>query len=207
MAGAAVFMASAASPALGASYVFGVEYNGNGNAALAAGSDDLLGTTLLAGDDFTYTLSAASGSYWETTAPGKVFFTPALVVANGSRYVNYSVNYLNNGASVFGISENGVSNDFVHLGANVYPVTAGLHFDQILLSVDILSGSDSTPQSLLPYPGQGPEQSNPGIFRYVQGAGAVPEPGTWAMMLLGFGLVGGAMRSARRKQKALVSYV
>ena len=28
---------------------------------------------------------------------------------------------------------------------------------------------------------------------------AVPEPSTWAMMLLGFGLVGAAMRSARRK--------
>lgn len=29
--------------------------------------------------------------------------------------------------------------------------------------------------------------------------GAVPEPATWAMMILGFGLVGGAMRSARRQ--------
>jgi hypothetical protein len=29
------------------------------------------------------------------------------------------------------------------------------------------------------------------------GGGAVPEPATWAMMILGFGLVGGAMRSRR----------
>ena len=29
---------------------------------------------------------------------------------------------------------------------------------------------------------------------------AVPEPSTWAMMLLGFGLVGGALRSAKRKR-------
>lgn len=36
--------------------------------------------------------------------------------------------------------------------------------------------------------------------------GAVPEPSTWAMMLLGFGLVGGAMRSAKRRQKLNVSY-
>ncbi|HSR00619.1 MAG TPA: FxDxF family PEP-CTERM protein [Sphingomicrobium sp.] len=34
----------------------------------------------------------------------------------------------------------------------------------------------------------------------------VPEPGTWAMMLLGFGLTGGAMRSSKRKQKLAVSY-
>jgi hypothetical protein len=34
---------------------------------------------------------------------------------------------------------------------------------------------------------------------------AVPEPATWAMMIGGFGMVGGAMRSARRKQKVSVS--
>ena len=35
--------------------------------------------------------------------------------------------------------------------------------------------------------------------------GAVPEPSAWAMMLIGFGFVGGAMR-ARRRQKLAVSY-
>ncbi|WP_296717134.1 PEPxxWA-CTERM sorting domain-containing protein [Erythrobacter sp.] len=35
---------------------------------------------------------------------------------------------------------------------------------------------------------------------------SVPEPTTWAMMLLGFGFVGGAMRSVKRKQKLTVSY-
>ena len=34
----------------------------------------------------------------------------------------------------------------------------------------------------------------------------VPEPSTWAMMLVGFGLIGGAMRSPRRRQKVTVSY-
>jgi hypothetical protein len=34
-----------------------------------------------------------------------------------------------------------------------------------------------------------------------QPPGAVPEPATWAMMLLGFAAIGGAMRSAKRKQK------
>ena len=36
--------------------------------------------------------------------------------------------------------------------------------------------------------------------------GAVPEPATWAMMIFGFGLVGGALRSAMRKQKLAVSF-
>lgn len=35
---------------------------------------------------------------------------------------------------------------------------------------------------------------------------AVPEPATWAMMLLGFGLVGGAMRSTNRRQKSTIAY-
>jgi PEP-CTERM motif len=37
-------------------------------------------------------------------------------------------------------------------------------------------------------------------------AGAVPEPATWALMLLGFGFVGGAMRTTKRRQFATVSY-
>lgn len=35
---------------------------------------------------------------------------------------------------------------------------------------------------------------------------AVPEPSTWALFLLGFGLVGGVMRTTRRRQKASVSH-
>ena len=35
---------------------------------------------------------------------------------------------------------------------------------------------------------------------------AVPEPSTWALMLLGFGFVGGALRAAKRQQKVTVSY-
>ena len=35
---------------------------------------------------------------------------------------------------------------------------------------------------------------------------AVPEPETWALMLIGFGFVGGAMRSAKRRPKVAFSY-
>lgn len=36
--------------------------------------------------------------------------------------------------------------------------------------------------------------------------GAVPEPATWALMMLGFGAIGGGMRARRRKQTTTVSY-
>jgi hypothetical protein len=38
------------------------------------------------------------------------------------------------------------------------------------------------------------------------GNGAVPEPATWAMLLLGFGLVGGALRSRKRREQLTVRY-
>ena len=44
------------------------------------------------------------------------------------------------------------------------------------------------------------------ISSFTLGASAVPEPATWAMMIGGFGMVGGAMRRTRRKQKVSVSY-
>lgn len=37
--------------------------------------------------------------------------------------------------------------------------------------------------------------------------GAVPEPGTWAMMLIGFGGVGGAMRRTRRRSAKLIAQI
>jgi hypothetical protein len=39
-------------------------------------------------------------------------------------------------------------------------------------------------------------------FEFDNIAASVPEPSTWAMMLVGFGGLGAAMRSSRRKQVA-----
>jgi hypothetical protein len=43
-------------------------------------------------------------------------------------------------------------------------------------------------------------------FRVEGVSSAVPEPNTWALMLIGFGAVGGAMRARKRKQTPAVSY-
>lgn len=45
--------------------------------------------------------------------------------------------------------------------------------------------------------------NNAGVLLDAISVGAVPEPATWAMMILGFGLVGGAMR---RRTRQTVSY-
>lgn len=43
-------------------------------------------------------------------------------------------------------------------------------------------------------------------LRFSSATAAVPEPATWAMMLLGFGFVGGALRSSKRRKKLTVAY-
>lgn len=40
----------------------------------------------------------------------------------------------------------------------------------------------------------------------ITGVSAVPEPSTWAMLVLGFGLIGGSMRSTKRKNKIAATY-
>ena len=42
-------------------------------------------------------------------------------------------------------------------------------------------------------------------FGAAPAVGAVPEPATWAMMIGGFGLVGGMMRAARRRKSAVIA--
>ena len=44
------------------------------------------------------------------------------------------------------------------------------------------------------------DQVNP-----VSSVGAVPEPATWAMMIVGFGLVGGALRRRRPQLSAALA--
>ncbi len=41
-----------------------------------------------------------------------------------------------------------------------------------------------------------------GAFDMIQIGEAIPEPGTWAMLIAGFGLVGSALRSRRRRREA-----
>ena len=45
-----------------------------------------------------------------------------------------------------------------------------------------------------------------GSFSLRAASGGVPEPSTWAMLLTGFLAIGGAMRTARRKQRLTISY-
>lgn len=187
-----------AAPAGAATYNFNVIYGGNNNAVLAGGSDDPLSTVLNAGDTFTYRLTAAGTGEWTTLAAGSIFpFFSLNVTPSGTRTVDFTLDLNNNGGSIFNYAENGATNQFVHLGTNTVAFGAGLVWDEYELTATILAGSDpATAIGLLPWPGLGPENYSPSFISF---SGAIPEPGTWAMLILGFGLAGTGLRASRTR--------
>lgn len=78
-----------------------------------------------------------------------------------------------------GISGLGIETNAIHIGFNNFALGTNL------LNGDIIIGNSRA-------------FATPG-----QGAGAVPEPGTWAMMLLGFGAIGFAMRRSKAQARQL----
>jgi hypothetical protein len=204
-------------PAMATSYNFSVDYSGNGVAVLHAGSDDLLATTLNAGDNFVYTLNAVGNGEWKTISAGDAFAAGALIVLPyASRTSDFTLDLLNNGSTVFSYSELDAVNFWVHLGTNSLNLPQGLTFDTIRLTDSLISAfaadlsdpinpiltsipTGSTPLSLLLFNGTGPENWQPGIIAFdPNGANPVPEPSTF--FLLGAGLAGvGLLRRRSRK--------
>jgi len=194
-------------PAMSASYNFTVDYSGGGLAALHTGSDDLLATTLNAGDNFVYTLQAVGNGKWTTISSGDAFAAGALLVLPyATRTSDFTLDLLNNGSNVFTYSETGAVNQWVHLGNNGLNLPQGLIFDTLRLTDSLTSAfladtSDpnnvlttttpggSKPDSLLPFNGAGPENWEPNIIAYnPNGINSVPVPS--AFLLLGTGLGG-----------------
>ncbi len=186
-----------ASSASGAAYNFNVIYNGNDMASLAAGSDDPTAIALVAGDTFTYRLSAAGAGEWSTLANGSIFpFFSLNVAPGGTRIVDFVLNLNNDGSSVFNFSENNINNSFAHLGTNSVSFANGLIYDEYELAVTILSTTAATTANgLLPWPNQGPENYSPNFIAF--NANAIPEPASWALMILGFGMAGAGLRASR----------
>lgn len=78
-------------------------------------------------------------------------------------------------------------------GNNINFEVSGATFNGIMLQIDSSDGSGVTLGTL--------KQVS---YEPFIGAGGVPEPSTWAMMLLGFGGIGMAMRRRRRTSGALM---
>ena len=84
-------------------------------------------------------------------------------------------------------------------GANGGPTPGGTASGTLALEFTSLPGSITLFQPVIRMQNTGPTGNGSDIGL----PGGVPEPGTWAMMLLGFGAAGVAMRRSRRKTRLL----
>lgn len=101
--------------------------------------------------------------------------------------------------------------EFVEISENVNFVTNGVTLNGTNLTVinrgnpeiqELILGLTPGTQTLSIAGSAGPNGSYNGTLSFV--AGAIPEPSTWALMILGFGAIGFGMR--RKKKQAQVSY-
>lgn len=198
----AAAVASLAFSAQASSYNFDVLYSGNNIAALAGGSDDPVGQSILGGDSFLWTITAQAGAEWQVMSTAGYFPLMAFyVLDSGARDGDWTLTLKNNGADVFTTSETNSVQQYVHMGTNTINLSAGLVFDAMELNYTLNSFtpedsgySDNVIQGLLPIFGA-PEMntSSPGIIY-----APVPEPGTYALLAAGLAVVAGVAR--RRRQ-------
>jgi len=201
-------------PSVAATYNFDVIYSGNGISSLAAGSDDPVGVNLQPGDSFSWNIQAIPNAYWQVDTGGGFFPLMAFFTVPGAaRTGDYTLDLSLAGSSVYSESQTGSMNWWVHVGTNTVYLDAGLKFDDMHLNYTLTSAflgiddpanpgttivsdipADTNLQGQLPIFGA-PElnQFSPGISF----TGAVPEPETYAMLLVGLGVLG--FLSRRRK--------
>ncbi len=205
-------------PAWSADYSFDVLYSGGGNASVVAGSTDPRTVTLQAGDTFVWTINALPDYQWTVLSGGDVFPFMALGISeSANRTSDFELELLNNGGVVFSKGEVDSVQGLVHMGTNAITLTTGLVFDQWRLQYTLKSAIGVTeeedplnPGTTIQVPG-GPVGSTPTtllpIFGIVDNTAVanssttiyapVPEPESWAMLLVGACALG--MRARRRR--------
>jgi len=194
-----VLALAATPPSQAALYNFDVLYSGGGVASLVAGSNNPTAVNLASGDNFNYRLIASGSDFWSVISGGSFFPLFSLPTLNdsGTRTANFTLTLSLDGATQFVFSEFGITNSFVHIGTNTVDLATGLQFDQMFLEYNLLSSTNvnNRPTSLLPWPGQAPEQFFANRIAY--NVGQVPEPASLVLLGLGFGILGFMHRRAK----------
>lgn len=203
-----------------ASFDFSITYLGGGVAVVDPGSDTPDGTVVFEGDSFTWSLHTDSDHFWRVIEGGGLFPLMAFGVAeSATRTGTYQLLARNDGAEVFSFGTTDQQSE-VHIGTNTITFDTGLVFDELFLSYTLdavtssaipddmddvgdddnmgvmqLLATPTTIQGNLPIFGA-PELAFPRNIQYVA---AIPEPETYALMLMGMAVVGGfaRRRSAR----------
>ena len=169
--------------------------------SLNAGSDNPVGTSLIAGDSFNLQLSAANDDFWRVDTSLNNQFVPLtfFVLDAGSRTGNVNTGFFLDGTEVFRINEGNVGQSSVHIGANNWTLNSGLEFDTVIMDYTLVSSTSSTTIQSRPNYFDGFGLSDSPFFdsdNITYEAGSVPEPATLTLLGAGLALFG------RRRRKA-----
>jgi hypothetical protein len=161
--------------------------------AMPASAAAVLGATACSNTDVTPTATACSGWYEGNLNSGNAtdLADEAAIVNSllGTSYTGATLPYLD--------VSNLVGNTITFASALTGTVILGVHVGAATGAGGI--GYNGTSFYTLVDPGSSVTMNVPGLSNArIFGVAAVPEPGTWAMMLVGLGLVGWTLRKYRR---------
>jgi len=201
----ALCAAALATSAQAAVSVGGYNFNNNAFADSLLGSSGSyttsggsLAAVLTDTDPGTYAFSFDQGAYVD------LGFTDNVVVNGaGNDLVLFELGV----PDTFNVTINGVTLTFPTVGTGFN--AGGFALNAVALNLDAFGlGAGSTINSLrLSFVNNGTVASTSlvGALNSRDANGGVPEPATWAMMITGFGLVGGVLRSRRRSSVAALA--
>jgi hypothetical protein len=184
----------------------GPDISGDAGAATPAGS------VLSDGDNFNLNIHASGSDYWRVDNDFSNVFIPLSfhVDPPGIRTGNVVSKFWQDGIQVEQIDETDVSQQILHLGANIWTLSTGLEFDTITMSYELLTstteppnptGIDTTIRNTTDILLNFPNSTSNLFFRHdsISYVSAVPVPA--AVWLFGSGLIG--LLGVRKKSSTI----
>ncbi len=136
-------------------YDYNMLYDGS-IIALEPGSDVPAGSVFYPGDSFNLNVHTTGSTFWHVNSNYNVFVPLSFWVDEfGSRSVNISTSFRNDGNLVHNITDIALDQSFIHIGSQFWNFAAGLDFDEIALTWSLLSISPLGPTTI---------HSDPGFF-------------------------------------------
>ncbi|MEP3226098.1 MAG: PEPxxWA-CTERM sorting domain-containing protein [Parasphingorhabdus sp.] len=189
--------------------------------ALSMATPSQAAVLAMAGDDdcFGLSMSCADGSLWRDDLGGTFFTSNAtagdpMFTDEWDAFNNptYSLAFAGGtGLSlefrIAGIADVGSGYDILVNGISIGMLPQNNNangFQEVLTYTFAIADGSLLADNTVTIASSGGDGFSVDYVSLLGNVGAVPEPTTWAMMIFGFGLVGGAMR--RRKTKVTVSY-